>query len=60
MKAVSFFTPGTYMEKEDWTWDANDRVIQKLPSKGLDNIHGVDTDYDFTVYGGIEEQRMEM
>ena len=43
------------MEKEDWKWDDEAKIMHNPLSKDLDAIDSGDEDYDFSVYRVMTE-----
>ena len=46
-KVLYFFDPEAIVEKADWIWDPEKKVIINPLSKQLDALEGLDSDYDF-------------
>ena len=58
-KVHQFFDPEAVVDKEDWFWDEDKKMIVNPLTKELDGLEDIDSDYDFSDVMGQEENNKD-
>ena len=49
-----FFDPNMLLEKDDWKWNEETKILDNPHTRAIDAIEGVDLDYDFKDHEPVE------